>query len=104
MKRAHADARHCGQLLNGVSHRFFSAETTLVPTATLQSLGSRNVRVKRKRKKTWEDRRGQRAMVNGVAEVDAPALHHPVDFGTELAHRVQIGPGPSRFRLDPSQP
>src|ERR1700676_3636098 len=56
MKRAHADARHRGQLLDCVSHRFFSAETTLVPTATLQSRGSRNVRVKRKRKKIWEER------------------------------------------------
>src|SRR6266404_9114592 len=56
MKRTHADTRHRGQLLDCVSHRLFWAETTLVPTATLQSRGSRDVRVKRKRKKIWEER------------------------------------------------
>src|SRR5438067_342572 len=56
MKRAHADARHRGHLFDCVSHRFFSAETTLVPSATLHSRGSRNVRVKGERKKIWEER------------------------------------------------
>ena len=50
MKRAHADARHRGHLFDCVSHRLFSAETTLVPAAALHSQGSRNVRVKKKRK------------------------------------------------------
>src|SRR6185436_14472779 len=56
MKCAHADARHRGYLLDCISHRFFSAEITLVRSATLHSRGSRNVRVKGKRKKIWEER------------------------------------------------
>jgi hypothetical protein len=77
MKRAHADARHRGQLLDCVSHRFFSAETTLVPAATLQSRGSgkalryRTVEVASRRIRSWCVERRERTV--GMSQ--KPVVH-----------------------------
>ena len=51
MQRAHTDARHRGYFFYCVSHCFFSAEITSIPSTTRYCRGSRNVRVKGEIKK-----------------------------------------------------